>query len=163
MWSRRVLLLLPFLLASLVLAPGQPASAAVVAVQDRAQPAAPPRHDLTKGRYFNGAEEIRFRAHLVDLRRTTEVVGFDMLDPKFGNTFYRVRLTHRSGRLMRFGLQGGKFLKCDGLRTTWQPRLDVVTATIPHACVSGATFNGALVMETWSGSDFLPFRTVQRG
>ncbi len=92
-----------------------------------------------------------------------------MLDPEFGNTFYRVWLTKRSGRLMRFGLQGGEFLRCRGLRSTWQPRLNVVTATIPHRCVRGTAFRGAIVMETGaytasgSGSDFLPFRTVRRG
>ncbi len=94
----RIVLLLPLLLGCLVLS-AQPASAAVVAVDDRPQPAAPPRIDLTKGRYFNGAKQVRFHAHLVDLRRTTGAVGFDMLDPEFGNTFYRVWLTKRSGRL----------------------------------------------------------------
>ena len=49
----------------------------------------------------NGAKQVRFHAHLVDLRRTTGAVGFDMLDPEFGNTFYRVWLTKRSGRLGR--------------------------------------------------------------
>jgi hypothetical protein len=172
MRSRRILCLLPLLLTSLVISTALPAPAAVVAVEDRPNsPAAPPRVDLTKGRYFNGAKQIRFHAHLVDLRRTTGVaIGFDMNDAKFGNTFYRVWLTKRHARLMRMSLQPTEFPRCPGMRTTWQPRLDLVTATVPHSCVRGTAFTGALAMSTAAyittgtgGGDGLPGRTVQRG
>jgi hypothetical protein len=170
MRSRRILFLLPLLLAGLLISTALPASAAGKTVEDpRGEPGTPSHIDLTKVRYVNGSKVIRFRAHVVDLRQTGSF-WFKMKRPLTDDRpWFVARVTNRGVRLGRFGAQGLDFGGCRGLRSTWQPGLNVVTATIPHACLRAFDFGHALRLSLQSVnargdlSDDAPGKTVRRG
>ena len=162
----RLLLLLPGLLAGVLLSTALPSSAAVVVARDR-RGDVPARIDLTQASYTNGPKVIQLRAHVVDLRETG-TFWFNMSMPAGNDGWYVARVTNRGVRLGISGNFGVDWRGCRGMRSTWQPHLNLVTATVPHSCLQGTAYRRALLL--WVRSelgprqgDFTPMKTVRRG
>lgn len=166
MWSRRILLLLPLVLAGLVVSTALPASAEVVNVRDP-RGDAPAHVDVTKARYVNGPKVIRFRASVNDLRYTGRF-WFAMSIPAGTDSWYVARVTKYGVRFGVSGNLGVDWRGCKGMNSTWRPGRDVVTARVPHSCVRGSSYRRALWLWVRSVSpsgqgDFTKSKTVRRG